>query len=64
MLSVKPQLLESRVYRITPEKQSQAAVCKGMCVLPVERGVCGWKFALMGDGGADLSLLPAITTIK
>lgn len=64
VLLVKPQLLESCVYGITPEKQSQAAVRKGLCVLPVEMGFCGWRFVLTGGGGADLSLLAAVTAIK
>jgi len=39
-------------------------VCRGRRVLPVEMGFCGWDFAQMRDGGADPSLLPAITAIK
>lgn len=61
--SAKPQLLELSVYGITPGKQSQAAVCGGTCVLPEEMGVWGWKLAPMHGGGADLSLLPAVTAV-
>lgn len=64
VLLVKPQLLESCVYGIAPEKQSQAAVWKGRCVLPVEVMFCGWKRALTEGGAADLRLLPAITAIE